>query len=117
MPRAARGARRGLVRDSASGGGAAAARGGLPLHLLCGALGSDKHRLPRGERRLASTVDLSDARTASLLSETGRFYGNAGVLGRNPYYILLRIQSNPPPGPDALPFLIRVPRRRPRTNP
>ena len=30
MPRAARGARLGLVRDSASGGGAAAARGGCP---------------------------------------------------------------------------------------
>ena len=63
------------------------------------------------------TGDGLDARTAFLGTKTGRFYSNAGVSGPNPHYILLRIQSNPPPGLDALPFLIRVPRRRSRTDP
>ena len=61
------------------GSGAAAARGGCPCTSFVPALRSDKHRLPRGELPVGAAVGCLDARTASLGTETGRFYSNAGV--------------------------------------
>ena len=62
----------------------AAARGGCPSHLQYALRSSARRRLPGGSCPWGAAEAVLDARTASLGTETGRVWGNAGVSAQEP---------------------------------